>query len=342
MHGWFPALLACVLSLVHAPVVAAQSEVRGWSIGYADGRVVTHVLKDKGGMWTPLFPKVEEISIAPSGATKYLDIQYVTEGQDLIATVTLATAGFRDRVRVAVVRVRPGEPTRVEQLMAHGVEPVTLSLVRIEPVQAYPPVVTEPSGQLLVRVEPAQANTPIYRFEVVNHSGRGLRAFDFEAYEGETPILSGRRKTERNEPLVLPTETYTFDLTIGPSAGRAWRTLDRIVIKSVMWEDGTVDGDVQPALAERALARSRAAQLRRLLKALTAPGADAFQSVRAAFMALDRSDRSLERARSEALDDLDKLQRGDGSVESWIALKVAEYTSWMERCETAAQTAVRR
>lgn len=335
-------LLAGLIGLASvASVSAAQSaDVRGWSIGYADGRVVTHVLKDKGGMWTPLFPKIRDISIGAGGPAKYLDVQYVTDREDLVATVSLATQGFQDRVRVAIVRVGPGRPARVDQLTAFGVEPVILSLVSIEAVAAYPAMVTEPSGQLLVRVEPARPDAPIYRFEVVNQSGRALRAFDFEGYQGDARILSGRRKTERNEPLVLPADTYSFVLTIGNSEGKPWRTLDRIVLSSVVWDDGAVDGDAQPALIERNLARSRAEKLRNLLSALEAPGATNILIVRAAFMALDRSDYSLENARNEALGELDRLPAGNGNLDSWLTTKIAQYSAWLERCAAAAQMLV--
>ena len=336
-------LLAGLIGLAFtASAFAAQSgDVRGWSIGYADGRVVTNVRRDKGGMWTPLFPKIEDISIAASGPAKYLDIQYVTDGEDLVATVSLATEGFRDRVHVAIARVRPGRPARIDQLTAYGVEAVILSLVSIEAVTAYPAIVSEPSGQLLVRVEPARPDAPIYRFEVVNQSGRALRSFDFEAYQGEERILSGRRKTERNEALILPAHTYSFDLTIGNTAGKPWRTLDRIVLSSVVWDDGAVDGDAQPALSERNLARSRAEKLRNLLSVLAVPEATNFQTVRAAFMALDRSDRSLENARNEALVELDRLQAGNGSLDSWLATTIQQYAAWLERCAVAAGDVVR-
>ena len=54
--------------------------------------------------------------IAPGGTAKYLEIDYVTEGQELVATISLATNGFRDRVRVAVVRVPLAESITVEEL----------------------------------------------------------------------------------------------------------------------------------------------------------------------------------------------------------------------------------
>jgi hypothetical protein len=87
--------------------------------------------------------------------------------------------------------------------MGFGIaSPWRSSVISIGPVQAYSPIVIEPSGQLVVRGEPIRPNVPIYRFEVANHAARAVRAFDFEAYQGDTRILSGRRKTERNEALI--------------------------------------------------------------------------------------------------------------------------------------------
>jgi hypothetical protein len=82
---------------------AQQAEVRGWTIAYADGRVTTHVLRPRGGMWTPTFPKLTGNGNAKAAA-EYLDIRYVAEGEEVVATVSLATRAFRHRVDVAVVR----------------------------------------------------------------------------------------------------------------------------------------------------------------------------------------------------------------------------------------------
>jgi hypothetical protein len=332
-------LAICAISLLlPCHVSSAQDgDVRGWSIAYADGRVITHVLKPKGGLWTPLFPKVEEISIARTGPAKYLDIQYVMEGQDLVATISLLTNGFRDRVSVAVVRVRGGEPVAVEQLRKYGVAPVTLSIVPIDPVHASPAIVSEPSGQLVVRVEPMRPDAPIYRFQVVNQDARAVRAFDFEAYQGDTRFLSGRRKTDRNEPLILSGQEYAFELAISNKNGNPWRTLDHVVITSVMWDDGAVDGDPKPAVQEQAGARGRAIQLRTLVNALTSGNAT-LATLRAAFIALDGSDRALENARKDALMDLNRLQdAGIESVSIWVAQKTAEYSDWLSRCERVVQ-----
>jgi hypothetical protein len=228
----------------------------------------------------------------------------------------------------------------VEDLTKFGVAPISLSIVSIGPVLAHSPIISEPSGQLVVRVEPLRPNTPLYRFEVANRARCAVQAFDFEAYEGDTRILMGRRKTERNEPLILPGQEYSFELTLGNTYGLPWRTIDHIVIISVMWDDGSVDGDLQPAMQELALARSRASQLHALLNSLRAPGSIQFEPICMAFAALDRSDPALENARAEALDDLKRLEEagtGADAVSGWVARKIAEYSAWLSRCERAGQ-----
>jgi hypothetical protein len=334
------AVVTCLLGAL-APGSFAHGQdpdLRGWSITYADGRVVTHVLRAKGGLWTPMFPRLRTTRIAPSGSAKYLDIRYVREGDDLVATVSLATDKFRDRVSVAVVRVPFGASVRVEQLDQYGVAPITLSVVTIGPVQAYAPVAVEPSGQWVVSGEPVQPNAPIYRFTVINQSGRPLRAFDYAAYQGDMLLLSGRQKTPRNEPLLMPGKEYAFELTLSNTAGEPWKTIDRIVFTSVVWDDGTVNGDLQPVAHERVLARTRALHLRHLLEVLASSDATRVDELRRAFEALDRSDYALENARAEALRDLGNLRHAPAEeLETWVGAKRREYTAWQRRCERAAQ-----
>jgi hypothetical protein len=107
-----------------------------------------------------------------------------------------------------------------------------------------------------------------------------------------------------------------------------------------MWHDGSVDGDLQPAMRELALARSHASQLHTLLNSLRAPGSTQFEPICMAFAALDRSDPALENARAEALDDLKRLEEagaGADAVSGWVARKIAEYSAWLSRCERAGQ-----
>ena len=136
----------------------------------------------------------------------------------------------------------------------------------------------------------------------------------------------------------MPGQDYAFELAVGNKEGDSWRTLDRIVLTSVVWDNSAVDGDPQPAMQERTLARSRAVQLQTVLKTLRSRHATSFSMLRAAFAALDRSDRGLDNARGEALTDLTKLEHaGADALNRWVVTKITEYSAWLSRCERAAQ-----
>jgi hypothetical protein len=313
-------------------------EPRTWSIAYADGRVVTTPLRQHGGMWTPMFPKRTDASIAAGEAAHLLDVRYVTEAADVVATISLATERFRQRVTVAVVRVPYGTSVRVEQLAEYGVEPITLTVGTLDPVQAYAPVAEEPSGQLVVNVEPIRPTVPIYRFAVRNLSARALRSFDWEAYQGDRRILSGRRKTERNEPLIVAGDEFAFEMPLSSREEEAWQTVDRIALTSVVWEDGTVDGNPEPAERERAMALNRVSELKRVVEVLTSGAGKDFNAVRQAFASLDPTDYAIENARGHELEELKLLEHATAKhLNEWVRTKAVDYATWLERCERAAR-----
>ena len=172
-----------------------------------------------------------------------------------------------------------------------------------------------------------------------NHSARDLRAIDYTVYEGGVRLASGRRKTERNEPLALSGAEYSFEYWTSRSAGKPARTPDRLVVTSVMWDDGSVDGDHAGAAQERAMAGNRQRQLDRLLDALGDGAAPRVAALRSAFLGLDRSDYALEHARSAALVELEQLEH-DGdmtALRQWVTSKQAEMFAWLTRVNHALQ-----
>jgi hypothetical protein len=334
------AVLGLAVIVAPSDAVAQTPVSRGWSITYADGRTVTNPLLSKAGMWTPNFPRVPGADTSHNGRPLgVLDISYVADGDDVAATITLVYGQFEDRVTVAQVRVTPGRRVVVGELEAYGVAPIALAIVRVEPALALPFVAEEPSGQLEIRVEPVAANTPLYRIVLENHAARDLRAIDYSIYQGEVRLGTGRRKAERNEPLVAAGAEYSFQYWPSQSPGKPPRTPDRLVVTSVMWDDGSVDGGGAGAGQEHAMAVGRQRQLEQLLAALNDGAAPSIERLRAAFLALGRRDYALEHEREAALKDLDRLERaGDpAALRQWTTSKQAETFAWLARVNHVLQ-----
>jgi hypothetical protein len=114
-----------------------------------------------------------------------------------------------------------------------------------------------PAKSISVSVESAAPE--MTHVKLTNHSDRAVLAVDVSAFRGNQPVVSDRRRAARNEPLVRPGDEYRFDLQV---------PLDRLVVTSVLWDDGRVDGDPGLLADERVLDLGKAAQIRRVLKLL--------------------------------------------------------------------------
>lgn len=337
MRNLVVATLAALLAAAH---LTAQSEpAYGLSITYGDGRTAAQPLRPHGAFWTPIFPRIAGVETSRNGLPLYvLDVSFTADATNAIISVTLVYGQFEDRVPVATVHVAPGHPARIDELAPYGVQPVTFAVVSLEPALVVPVVTGEPSGQLDIQVLPAGPDTPLYHVTIANRAGRDLRSIDYQVFGGDTRIASGRRKAERNEPLVRTGREYTFDYFPNQSGGKPWPYVDLFRVTTVVWDDGTVDGDPTPAGVESGLARRRVRQLLPIVDLLSTQSVD-LAAIRAAFAQLDRSDIALEHARNEALTALDELAAANdaAALERWIRGKRLEYRRWLARVQRASQ-----
>jgi hypothetical protein len=119
--------------------------------------------------------------------------------------------------------------------------------------------ISSSSGSLDVHVETPAAATVKVRIVLANRSQRGVLAVELAAFRGTEQIISERRRSPRNEPLVRGESEYAFEVAA---------TFDRLVVSSVLWDDGSVEGDPGLLADERVLDIGKAAQIRRVMKLL--------------------------------------------------------------------------
>ena len=337
-----------VLLLVLAAPASAQSSRqttdtgRALSIQYADGKVFNAPLRPTGGMWTPSFPRIAGADTSRDGVRlTTLGVTYVVEGTDIIVTVTLGYGGpDKNPVKVATVRVSPGTPVLVHELRAHGVEPMTLSLVSIPNTMAYVPEAVSASAQVDVRVEPVGPNVSAYRVVLSNRAPVPLLWVYFRGVGGEK-TLTGSRKGKRDRPLVAPNEEYVFEIAmrISRASGdtpEGWQPIDRFAITSLIWQDGLVEGDPAAARRQATFETNRSAQLQALIALLRAAREQPLATLRAALALPTTFDEETQEARDAVLADLDSFERTSRSrdgrdFESWRAARIAEYEQWLSR-----------
>ena len=272
------------------------------------------------------------------------------------------------------MRVTEDRTVRVSELEAFGVKPIEMTIVRLPPAQLPIPSVTSPSSQLDVQVEADSVSVPpVYRLRIANRSTQAVTSLAYRAYRGDRPSLSGHPRGPAHTALIPPGETYEarFPASANASprgASDAWLPLDRFVITSVLWSDGLVEGDQEPAASERALDAGTANQLQRavavLRAAAAAPAAHPPDALRAEIAALtvNVTDAEVEAARASlgdpsllpadrigstmrsgmqnvknaVLNDLDEFTTvhraaGPAVYAEWLTAMVAKFDGWRQR-----------
>jgi len=376
------AFLAWGLPLMVSPRAAAQpaspsADIRALAVTYADGRKTNTTLSDRGRVaWTASFPRIPGADTAREGLPlNALQFEEAIEGPNLVVTIALLYGSPQQRrIQVASVRVTEDRPVRVTELEAFGVKPIEMTIVRLPPAQLHIPSVTSPSSQLDVQVETdSSAAQPAYRFRIANRSTQAVMSLAYRGYRGDLVSLSGHPRGPTHTALIAPGESYDMRFAASANArargaSDAWLPMDRFVITSVLWSDGLVEGDREPAADERALDAGTTNQLQRavavLRTAAASPAAHPPDTLRTdiAGLTIDVTAAEVEAARpaigdpsllsdvrasramrsgmqnvkNAILNDLDEFttahRAADAAVyDKWLAAMVAKFDGWRQR-----------
>jgi len=383
------AFLAWGLPLMVSPRAAAQpaspsqGDIRALAVTYADGRKTNTTLSDRGRVaWTASFPRIPGADTAREGLPlNALQFEEAIEGPNLVVTIALLYGSPQQRrIQVASVRVTEDRPVRVTELEAFGVKPIEMTIVRLPPAQLRIPSVTSPSSQLDVQVETdSSAAQPAYLFRIANRSTQAVMSLAFRGYRGDLVSLSGHPRGPTHTALIAPGESYDMRFAASANArargaSDAWLPMDRFVITSVLWSDGLVEGDREPAADERALDAGTTNQLQRavavLRTAAASPAAHPPDTLRTDVTGLtidvtaadveaarpaigdpsvlsdarvSRAMRSgMQNVKNAILNDLDEFttahRAADAAVyDKWLAAMVAKFDGWRQRLVKPAQ-----
>jgi hypothetical protein len=382
------AFLAWGLPLMVSPRAAAQpaspsADIRALAVTYADGRKTNTTLSDRGRVaWTASFPRIPGADTAREGLPlNALQFEEAIEGPNLVVTIALLYGSPQQRrIQVASVRVTEDRPVRVTELEAFGVKPIEMTIVRLPPAQLHIPSVTSPSSQLDVQVETdSSAAQPAYRFRIANRSTQAVMSLAYRGYRGDLVSLSGHPRGPTHTALIAPGESYDMRFAASANArargaSDAWLPMDRFVITSVLWSDGLVEGDREPAADERALDAGTTNQLQRavavLRTAAASPAAHPPDTLRTdiAGLTIDVTAAEVEAARpaigdpsllsdvrasramrsgmqnvkNAILNDLDEFttahRAADAAVyDKWLGAMVAKFDGWRQRLIKPAQ-----
>jgi hypothetical protein len=313
-------------------------------------------------MWTPYFPRIDGYT-PPQGALPVYAVQFarILVGSDIKIDVSVLLGSAQPPgIPVATVVISPGSHVVVEELRKFGVQPVTLSMVRVAPITPYLPTVFSVSPRIeITQVDLLTAPYPGYRITLRNLGAQGVSNFSVQSYRAADKALSSLKRSDDGRPVMTPGGSYTFDLNLTSGSGGdappgTWSPLpiDVVEIESVRWADGSHDGAPPfPQIESRVEADSgRRLQLRRIIEALRdasterRSGIELLAAVRSRIDLLaDAEGDQLEAAqiamrgmKAIVVSDVVRFEHtpsamSDSAVREWVTLLLQRYESWLAR-----------
>lgn len=204
---------------------------------------------------------------------------------------------YHDEVKqIATYSVRVDERVAVEELKQYGIVPIELRVVRTKPAaEAAPPYVESRTSALqLVGVEPREATFPSYVVRLKNVSGKDIAALHVEFHTGKQHSTVMPQHPQ-NLPLIKAGEVYELNASGGDGGeltadGYTPHGLQKVVIPTVVFTDGTFEGAPLAAAEQHALRHGRKLQITRALALLRKTLKEALDASEAAVVARFKSE----------------------------------------------------
>lgn len=333
-----------------------------------------------GVAWYARFGRIQNWQL-PAGQLpiRAVNIASRLDGEVASATVSLLRGvKFHDQeTMVGTYQLRENESVLVQELEGFGVEPFRISLKRITPAAPNQPVVKSLAKSLeIVGIEPQLSTLPRYKLTLRNLSEKNILALRIEIMRGGVVAVTSMPHGREGLPLI---KAGAFFESNQPLNTRAVRTPggfapespnpQETIIRAVVFEDGSYEGDPAPAAGFKAFTLGRKLALTRLLELCAAmQEADASKQETAAqvtlfrdrvrtvsgeideaalaqlvreFPTLTRKETSnlkmaaevaLHHVRNELLDDLAVFEKNHPSdFRSWLVKVEERYRTWLSR-----------
>jgi len=195
------------------------------------------------------------------------------EGNAWKIKVSVVKGEFYDKGQqdLATYLVREGEKVTVKEMEQFGVRPFDVAVVRVNDAAASQPEVRNRTESIVVtKVEATLVPTP-YRISLRNLSHKSVLALELNTYSGEQMLFLKWPQGTWEHPLIEPGGTHEEDLW---SAGRGQATSygyvpeqsTSIEVSTVVFTDGTYEGEPYLAAVTKAQTVGSKTQLRRVLQ----------------------------------------------------------------------------
>jgi hypothetical protein len=266
---------------------------------------VSHPQAKQLGAWYALFGHVPSGQPAADALpVKAVNILPRLEGDTvrIDISVHLGVKFFEREEPVATYNVRENETITVSELTRFGVVPFAIKLVRVNPMWSSPPPVVNKTDSLAVSgIEAVHSTLPSYKVTLQNLSGKNVAALGVEVHVNGHRRISSMRQGDDGKAVIEAGATYKLYMAAANNAqmrgaGYTPETPpnQEIVITTVVFDDGSYEGDAETAASFRAFQVGRKIQVARLVALLQQAsdstdrnGATALESLRTQVASLD-------------------------------------------------------
>ncbi|HKS08683.1 MAG TPA: hypothetical protein VJS13_03990 [Pyrinomonadaceae bacterium] len=201
-----------------------------------------------------------------------VESQFNGETADVKISLLRGRNGFEREDQVATYHVGLDEKITVKELKSFGLEPIDLTLLNtVPPLPPAPDFENHTMSVAIASVVSDNVPLPTYKLTFRNQTSKNIRALDLEVVsdgrprtahlwqnEFDRPIIESGALAEKIVPAVVPQKTVT-----AYTPGTA--TNNTIIVHTVVFDDLTYDGDVQPACRYEAFVVGRRLWLKRVL-----------------------------------------------------------------------------
>jgi len=265
------------LGLAAASAAPAQQPAAGRKERAAGGLAVEIVHEDgrrtfipgNETVWFSRFRAVEgwqrPAHIPPVRAVQIASRVETEDSLHITVSVHLGVRHFDEERTVTTFVARAGDALVAEGLREFGVVPVGLKVVRARAPAPAPPFVETATASLeLLAVEPADVSFPSYNLRLRNHSAKAISALEILYVTESDGHPVHWRHNPQNEPLAAPGAIFDLNIFGGNQGevltdGYAPDRIKAVRINTVVFSDGTFEGDARGRLGQRAVARAQGA-----------------------------------------------------------------------------------
>ena len=234
-----------------------------------------------GGAWYSLFGRTQPDAARPvSLPVRAVDVSSKLEGELVQVTVSvfLGVRFLEKKEEVVTYELKENESVRAVELTRFGVEPFEIKVVRVNPNVIYTPsVLVKAESISVVGIELNNTTLPSYKLTLHNTSNKNVVAIGINVVADNRILISSLPQGREGRSLIKARATNEFNVS---AARQSQKTSEgyrpesqpnqEIVITSVVFENGSFEGDARTAARFTAFVTGRKIQIEKLIALMDA------------------------------------------------------------------------